>query len=411
LLAAALASGAAAAPSEHELSGIVDLRLVAAGAGRVWLDGGLEKRRFDAGDEPAVLGAVLADYRGLWTPTLGARVTLAAYDGLDKAVDVVEAYLDYRPLPRSASRWRGRLGFFYPPVSLENTGVGWTSPFTLSSSAINTWIGEEIRSLGGEVEWTRMGRFRGSPHDLSAVAGLVRANDPAGALISWRGWAIHDRQTGLYERLPLADLPAFGPTGSFPPQEPYEEPFTEIDGRTGGYLGAGWDAADRSRLRYLRYDNNGDPGVVEDGQWAWRTRFDHLGWHWQPTPNLDLVVQALAGETRMDGFTGPLVDVEFRSAFVLVSHTWRRHRASLRYDSFEVDDRDAIPDDPNDENGHAWTAAYFFTPQPIRQPTHGEWRLVAELLRLDSERPARRLLGGESQRTETTLQLALQWRY
>jgi hypothetical protein len=408
-LAAAL--GAPLGAAEHQVAGLVDLRLIGSDAHRVWLEGGLDKSRFGDGDEPLVLGGVLLDYTGRFTPGFAARVTLAGYDGTDEPIDVLEAYAELRPVPRSASRWRARLGWFYPPVSLESSGTAWTSPYTLSFSAINTWIGEEIRSQGAEVEWTRMGRFRGSPHDLSAVAGVVRQNDPAGALISWRGWALHDRQTGLIERLPLADLPAFRPQGSFPPQEAFEEPFRELDGRVGWYAGAGWDGHDKWRLRALHYDNRGDPGVVEGGQWAWLTRFDHVGLHLRPLRRFDVVAQALEGDTRMDGFTGPLVDVEFRSAFVLGSHTWRRHRISLRYDTFEVDDRDATPDDPNGESGQAWTAAYFFTPQPIRQPSRGRLELGAELLQVSSERPARALLRGDVQRTETTAQLALRWHF
>jgi hypothetical protein len=408
LLAAAAAPAAAA---EHEVSGLVDLRLFAADAGRVWLDAGLDKSRFGEDDEPARLGAVLVDYTGRFTPIFGAEVTLAAYDGLDEPIDVLEAYVELRPVPRSASRWRGRLGWFYPPVSLENVDVAWSSPYTLSFSAINTWIGEEVRSLGAELEWTLLGRLRDSPHDLSAVAGAIGYNDPAGALISWRGWALHDRQTGLYERLPLADLPAFGPDGSFPPQGAFEEPFRELDGRVGWYAGAGWDGHDRWRLRALRYDNRGDPTVVEGEQWAWRTSFDHLGGQFKPAPSVDLIFQALEGTTRMDGFTGPLVEVDFRSAFLLASHTWRRHRVSVRYDRFEAEDLDVTPDDPNTEDGHAWTVAYSLTPQAIRQPSVGRIELGGEILQVDSDRPARAILGGPVQRTETTVQVSLRWRY
>ena len=31
---------------------------------------------------------------------------------------------------------------------MENTGPLWTSPYTISSSAINTWLGEELRAGG-----------------------------------------------------------------------------------------------------------------------------------------------------------------------------------------------------------------------------------------------------------------------
>ena len=43
-----------------------------------------------------------------------------------------------------------KAGAFFPTISLENDDIGWTSPYTLSASAINTWIGEELRTIGTE---------------------------------------------------------------------------------------------------------------------------------------------------------------------------------------------------------------------------------------------------------------------
>ena len=102
-------------------------------------------------------------------------------------------------------------------------------------------------------------------------------NDPAGAILSWRGWALHDRQTGLFERLPLAPLPNFLEGGLYyPVQGAFDEPFVELDGRAGWYAAGEWRHLDRSVVRAIHYDNRGDPTVVEDGQWAWWTRFDRI---------------------------------------------------------------------------------------------------------------------------------------
>jgi hypothetical protein len=253
-----------------------------------------------------------------------------------------------------------------------------------------------------------MGRYLGSVHDFSLHLALFQGNDPAGALISWRGWSLHDRQTRLFERLPLADLPAFGPDGSFPPQEAYEEPFTEIDGRTGFYVGGQWDAGSRSRLRLLRYDNRGDPLALEDGQWAWRTRFWHLGWQLRGPGGSDVILQVLDGDTEMAGFTGTLVYTGFRSAALLVSRSWRENRVSLRYDDFEVEDEDTIPDDPNGEDGHAWTLAWLYSRGAVGP--WGGWRLGVELLSVDSSRPAREIFGEPADRSEQIVQLSLGWR-
>jgi len=405
-----VASAAVAAP-EVELHGSVDLRLLASDSDHVWLDEGLEKQRFAAGDEPVQLGAALADLRVGLTSALDLRATAAIYDDSGAAIDPIEAYFELHPEPRSAWRWRLKGGAFYPPVSLANTDLGWTSPYTLSFSAIDTWIGEEVRGLGIEVEMTHLGSPTGSAHDVGLVGSAFRSNDPAGALLSWRGWSLGDRQTGWLERLPLADLPAFRPTGSFPPQEAYEEPFVELDDRVGFYVGAQWDVLERSRVRLLHYDNRGDPAVIGGGQWAWHTEFDHIGWRLRPRAGTEIIVQALSGDTEMDGFTGPLVYVEFQAASVLLSGVHGAHRASLRVDLFSVTDEDTTLDDPNAEHGRAWTVAYFYAPEGRLQPRYGSWRFGLELLRIDSDRSARRLFGEPARRSENSLQASFAWRF
>jgi hypothetical protein len=151
--------------------------------------------------------------------------------------------------------------------------------------------------------------------------------------------------------------------------------------------------------------------VVEDGQWAWRTRFDHLGWHFVPTRDTDLIFQALDGYTLMEGYAGPLVEIDFWSAFLLASRAWGPHRASLRFDAFGATDRDGLADDPNQEHGHAWTAAYFYTLELRSTEARGGWRFGVELLSVDSDRPARRLFGEPAAQRETTAQLVVQWRW
>ncbi len=87
----------------------------------------------------------------------------ASYWGQDAAhpFALTEGYLEYRPYPIDGWKARVRLGADYPPVSLEDTAAGWSSPYTISNSALNSWIGEEIRTVGldAQLEWlgTRLG--------------------------------------------------------------------------------------------------------------------------------------------------------------------------------------------------------------------------------------------------------------
>jgi hypothetical protein len=409
MVVVALGSASGAQAIEQEAHGILSLRGFGVDGRESWVNAGLGKLRFDDSDEPVQLGRATLDYRARLTPTLAFRTVASAYgDGVGSLVDLDEAYLELRPVPRSAWRIVARGGAFHAPLSLENTGVGWTSPYTISSSSVNAWLGEELRTLGADVQLTHAGAPSGSAHDLTAVFGAFRANDPAGALLSWRGWAVGDRPTRLFERLPLAPLPAFGPTGLFFVQEAFEEPFRELDGRTGWYAGAQWDDLDRSRLRYMHYDNRGDPTVARHGQWTWRTKFDHAGWHLRLPGDNEAIAQWIHGDTEMDGFTAPFVFARFQAAYLLLSHAWGRQRASVRYDDFWVDDLDGVAGDPNDEVGHAWTAAWFLEGP---RTAYGSWRTGVEALRVSSRRPARLLLGEEPEARETSLQLVGEWRF
>ncbi len=401
----------AARAIEQEVHGLVSLRLLAVDGADSWVDGGLGKLRFDDEDEPLALGAAHVTYRARLLPTLALRAAASAYgDGPGSLVDLDEAYLELRPVPRSAWRLIARGGAFHAPFSLENTGVGWTSPYTLSYSAVNGWFGEELRTIGVDLQATREGAPSGSPHDLGVLLGAFRANDPAGALLTWRGWAIGDRSTRLFERLPLAPLPAFVPDGGlFFVQEAFEEPFHEMDGRTGWYAGAQWDYLERSRLRVQHYDNNGDALVARNGQWVWRTEFDHLGWHLRLPRGSEAIAQWIEGETEMDGFDQPFVYADFGAWFLLLSHAWGRQRASLRYDDFWVDDLDAIEGDPNEEDGHAWTAAWFLEgpPRPARRLARRRRSVYA--CRAGARRA--RSSASAARQTETSLQLVGEWRF
>jgi len=409
LLLALLARPAAA--FEQRFTGFLSLRGIAVDGERPWLDRGLGKLRFGDDDEPVAFGSANLSYRARFTPTFTLHASATAYGDGDHAVDLDEAYLEWKPVPRSVWRWQARGGAFHAPFSLENTEPGWRSPFTVSSSAVNTWLGEELRTIGAEAQVTHAGAPSGSAHDFTVLGGLFRGDDPAGALLTWRGWSLSDRQTGLFEGLPLARLPAFAPGGSFyPVQGDVEHPFREIDGASGYYGGVQWDYVQRSRLRLQHWDNRGDPLTINlhDQQWAWRTRFDHAAWHLRLPASIDVITQYLWGDTEMDGFDGPLVFARYRAGFLLVSHEFGRQRASLRYDRFRVDDRDSTPDDPNDETGHAWTAAWFLAGERTK---YGSWRVGAEYLQVASWRPARTLFGDDAHQDERSLQLLAEWKY
>jgi len=84
---------------------------------------------------------------------------------------------------------------------------------------------------------------------------VFTANDPAGVLLAWRGWAVSGREAGLFERLPLAPLRVIQPNGSAFQQAPWVEPVHEIGGRPGIYGALEARVTDVGTARVMVHDN------------------------------------------------------------------------------------------------------------------------------------------------------------
>lgn len=420
LTAAALALLAAAAnadehaPARYSYVFGTDASIVSASGHPSWVNGSAGKLRYDDDSDGFTVSHAFVDYRLRLADTLDLNVVANMYnDDIDAGIDLTQAYLEWRPLSLSRSRYRLKLGGFYPRLSLENRGAAWTSPYTISSSAINTWIGEEIRIFGAEFSWSRKLEAFGGGHTLSLYASAFRDNDPAGGLIAWKGWSLHDRQSRFNDALPLPPLPQIQPDGVFWRQDPFFIPFQENDGEPGYYVGAEWQYGSRFLLRAMHYDNEADPTSVVNQQYAWYTDFNHLGLQVSLPADVGLIAQWMNGETIMGPdlgqFMGPAlagvhpVDNEFTSYFVLLTRPFDRHRVSLRYDDFKITERDPVPLDENAEDGYAWTAAYRYRFSDILN-------VAAEWLQVHSERPAWAYNGLATSRTEKQVQLSLELR-
>src|SRR4029078_13604106 len=89
--------------------------------------------------------------------------------------------------------------------------VGCASGGPLTPSPINTWVGDELRTIGaeGEIE------YRSEARTISAVGSIYGYNFPAGVLIAFHGWIFEDRPATLIERERLPDALAieFGGRG------------------------------------------------------------------------------------------------------------------------------------------------------------------------------------------------------
>lgn len=382
---------------------MLDLRALDSRAERSFLEGGLGKTRYDASSPVISLGQVVLRGEFDVTDTISTSMELSSDDRQHNAIDVREAWLAWNPVPSSAWKTRVKGGFFFPPTSVEidYEGIGWTPKRTISSAAINSWIGEELRTKGFEWSSLRLGRYADATYDVGLLAAVFTGNDPTGTLLAWRGWSISDRIAGHSEALQLADLPVYRPDGAIPRQSRTIHPFREIDGRPGYYVGMRLNRQQDLVLTALHYDNRADPRVVKSGQYAWRTRFDHVSALWRPAPDWEILMQAMHGDTLMGANA---VALDFRSWYLLASHPAGAGVLSVRFDRFSTSGHDILPADRNDETGYALALAYSM-------PLSDTFTLLLESLTVQSQRNSRQLIGEPIQQTGRTLMASLRWSF
>lgn len=265
-----------------------------------------------------------------WRPSVffGAHVHLLARtegDGAKRGhAGVVEAYLQQK-----FDHLRFMEGAFFLPTSRENVDELWESPYSITPSALNSWMGEELRPIGVDASYTL--------HGFQGGATVFRGNDTFGALPAARGWDLRDHWTTLGEHLPVA--------------EGYS---TSVSAETDD--AAGWSARgrwnnDHATIQLTHVDNRSD--AMEHGDLLnWETRFDLAGADY--TVN-DWTVAAESGWGKTSViFFGTTYPTDIRASYALVSRRFDRARATLRVESFQSG---AV-------HQHAVTAAVFWTPLP-----------------------------------------------
>ena len=391
LLGVLLIPVAALAEDRLVVDGLIDLREVHTDVAPSYLYGGLGTVRFDDNHDGLRLGRASLALRLRLADTVTATAVIDSYDDGDvNGLGVTEAFVQWRPFPSNSLRWQVKAGAFFLPVSLEHRLIGWSSPYTLSASAINTWVGEEFRVLGTEVEARWLGASSGYRGDIALVGGVFGWNEGAGAVIAQRGWALTDRPSYV-----------FGALGRQRPGLYYE-----FDGRPGAYGGVVWRHHERLEVRALHYDNRADPAASNlGGDGGWNTRFDALGARWEPVDRFTVAAQYLDGRTAIgpNGSSSQLL-LDLSSWYALTSVEFARDRLTLRYDRFSTLQSTGFYGPADDETGHALTLALMH-----RLAEH--WELAAEWLRVHSSFPPRNALGGAATTTDTQLQLAVRFRF
>lgn len=386
-----------------QVNGLIQVSTINGDDQLSWQHGGVGLYRFDSNHDGIVLSQGLVEFRQDLSTAWSAHGVLNAYQDPESTLGFSQAYVKYQPLTQSRYKWHLRVGGFYPLLSLENPDIGWVSPYNYTNSAINSWVGEELKTFGLEATLKLPGRSFRSPHSFTFVGATFKGNDPAGTLLSWRGWAMHDRQTLFNEAIRFAPIASLN-TPQLQFQANQVLPFTEVDGRFGYYAGIHWDYLKQSQFRFYYYDNNGDPAALnrKTGQYAWDTSFSSAAWLYKLTSKTRVIAQLMSGKTAMGHNRG--IDNRFYSHFIMLSHKMDKHRVSIRYDYFEVTDVDDWILDPNASQGEGITATwrYQITPQ---------WQLGIEGTAMDSQADNRAAIGFKSSFSQQQIALNAQFRF
>ena len=329
---------------------------------------GVSHQRFD-GDGIHLSQAMLSTEHQLTNDWFIAGVLNAYSDG-ERRAGISQLYAKYRPLSASSIKPEVKIGMLYPSLSAENTDAGWLSPHFLTNSAINSWIGEELRTGGLEVSLRQNGRQVRSNWSWKVLGSIFKGNDTTGTLLSWRGFALHDRQSLLNDRVNFAPIPwVVNDSGLNAPA--WTDPFREIDTRFGYYVGAHIAHKRNAELKYYYYDNNADPTQLDpDRIYAWHTRFHSLTLRYMANRDLTLFSQFLYGNTLMGS---NIVNNDFVSAYAAVTYAFEQFTFAGRADWYQVIDRDDTMYDPNNSSGYALTLSARYDLSEHMAVT-GEWQ-------------------------------------
>lgn len=265
------------------------------------------------------------------SPAFGAHVHLLGRtdgDGRRDRVGVAEAYLELNLRP-GGDRLRVRSGAFFLPTSRENVDALWENPYAISSSALNSWLGEEFRPIGVDASYFRGRAFAG--------ATVFRGNDTFGALPPVRGWSLDDHWTVLGEWLPVD-------------HEYFTSVSAENDDRLGWSMRGGWNG-EHLLVQLTHIDNRAD-GLEYDPLFNWGTRFAIAAAEYT-RDDWTVAAEDGWGETFLVTDAGKFTSA-IEAGYALVSRRWGRSRATMRFDSFRV----------LDARTNGITAAYFWTGIP-----------------------------------------------
>ena len=347
-----------------------------------WLNGGLSRFGLgssDDGNNVGVLGELHVGYKYDATNRLSFRTHFQAMKATEDSSARSLGIVEFKARYVAHSSWDKQVtitaGQFFLPTSMENIDRFWESPYTISFSTLNSWIGEEFRPIGLDLGYAKT-LDSGSRWSVSGTA--FGGNDSMGALLAWRGWSNGRHRSVFGDTLSLPDLIVLDEGGEFEAQrDDGTKPFgRDLDGNVGFSVRSSWRSVDDYVLNFAWVDNMGDT-ELHHGEYAWRTKFGVAGGAWNITSKLELLGEFSRGSSTMG--EGPGVDIDFYSAYVLASYLVNSLRYSARFEKFGTKDRDVV-DNENNDTGLGYTIALMW------EPSESHFSGGGEVLYVDSKR-------------------------
>jgi hypothetical protein len=320
-------------------------------------------------------------------------IARAQAHSVGSAIGLSQAFVDYGDL--DTDNFRLRTGFAFLPSSRENIERFWQTPYGISFSALNSWIGEEFRPLG--VDFTK--RFGADATTTDLAAQIFVGNDTGPALLAWRGFALHQRISVLGESLPLLNLPSLrAPDQFFLQRDDGSQPFgPDLDGRIGYTLRVRQSFAGGAHVSAAWVDNRGDRKLHDGDEYAWNTQFAIIGFDLPLSDDWMLLGEAIHGRTLMGFPPGANVNFGFDASYLTLSHSVERWTHSVRLEAFHISERDYSIGELNTQNGVSATVALLYGLD--------DWRFGAELGYSDIHRPGNREFQGNAQQGGTQMQV------
>lgn len=363
VLLSSLTASVLAQSTPFQFHGYLSARAIHVKSEPSWLEGSVGK--FDVGgdarDDARTREQLQAQIGFDWQPKAWLLVHA---DGVarhepsgsqGKRAGVVQGYVDL-----FNEHWRLRAGSFWLPTSRENIDPLWTSPYSITYSAWNSWVAQEVRPIGADLQW--------SPNFyVSAGATVFRGNDTTGTLLAARSWTLGNRMTVYDEVLPAVNEVT----------KPVER---DLDNRN-GYAGRlRLQLPERALIQVTHVDNRAELVPLIDHQEPWLTRFDVLGATIGTQSPTSVSAEYASGWTTV-AFPGGTFRMDFATAYLLLSHKRGNDRWTARVERFSTNGHIFDPGDTSRERGHAITAAWFHEANP-------HMRYGLEVVRITAQHPA-----------------------